>query len=291
MNILIFIIVAVLIVSIYDFATSRSWQQVTSSSRNEVVFGERNKTYGAYQIRKEYDRNLIFILLGVISTIGISYGTYSYFKSRPFEEITMSVPEQLIVPFIIPADNITPPPTSTKQETLAKTEKFIDPIVTDNPLDRSTIPTQEILVDVNTGTNTSEGNGSEFSTSSGTGIGTGTETGNETVSEAPAIDPFPDTDALFPGGISAMMSFLNKNIKYPDNAVQDGIEGRAFLRFVVEKDGSIGSVSVQTSVPNCPECDREAVRVIKMMPKWTPGKSAGKIVRSYYTMPIIFKLK
>lgn len=291
MNILIFIIAVVLVVSIYDFATSRSWQQVTSSSRNDIVFGERNKNYGAYQIRKDYDRNLIFILLGLISTIGISYGSYLYFKSRAVEEIQIPVSEPVIVPYIFPlVDDVTPPPPVDKQQaSSARTEKFIVPTVTDHPVDNTT-PVQEMLTDVRIGTEATEGSETVFPTST-SDQGTGTEMGDKTGGEGTAIDPFPDVDALFPGGISAMMNYLGKNIKYPEVAVQAGIEGKAFIRFVVEKDGSIGHVNIQNGVPNCPECDKEAIRVIKMMPKWTPGKSAGKIVRSYYSMPITFKLK
>lgn len=291
MNILIIIIALVLIVSIYDFATSKSWQQVTSSSRNDIVFGERNKNYGAYQIRKDYDRNLIFILLGVIATIGLSYGSYLFFKSRTIEEIPMPVSEEVIIPLIFPiVDDITPPPPVDRQQSnSARTEQFISPTVTDRPVDNTT-PIQERLTNVQIGIETTEGSETSFTTPTGNGQGTGTGTGDETGGEGTAIDPFPDVDALFPGGISAMMNYLGKNIKYPEIAVRAGIEGKTFIRFVVEKDGSIGNVNIQNGVPNCPECDKEAIRVIKMMPKWTPGKSAGKVVRSYYNMPITFKL-
>ena len=293
MNILIFIIAVVLVVSLYDFAASRNWQQVTSSSRNDIVFGERNKSYGAYQIRKDYDRNLIFILLGLIAAIGISYGTYLYLKSRVVEEVQIPVSDPYIeIPYIFPlVDDVTPPPPVDKPQVRpVRTERFIVPVVTDRPVD-NTPPVQERLTEVQIGTEATEGSETSFSTPTGTGQGNGTGTGGETGGEGTAIDPFPDVDALFPGGISAMMNYLGKNIKYPEIAVQEGIEGKAFIRFVVEKDGSIGHVNIQNGVPNCPECDKEAIRVIKMMPKWTPGKSAGKIVRSYYSMPISFKLK
>lgn len=291
MNILIIITLVVLAVSVYDFVSSRSWQQVTSSSRNDIVFEERNKNYGAYQIRKDYDRNLILILLGVIATIGISYGTYLYFKSRAGEEMKIPVPEQVVIPLILPTvHKVIPPPTTDNRPTSsARTERFVTPTVTDTET-QNTTPTQGALVDTQVGGATTDGDGS-FPTGTGqSGTGTGTGTGDEEETDTDIKD-FIDTDALFPGGISAMMNFLGKNIKYPEIAVRTGIEGKAFVRFVVEKDGSIGNVNIQTGVPNCPECDREAIRVIKMMPRWTPGKNRGKVVRSYYSMPIIFKLQ
>lgn len=92
----------------------------------------------------------------------------------------------------------------------------------------------------------------------------------------------------FPGGMEAMMHFLSDNIRYPEKAKDDNIEGRVFIQFVVEKDGSIGEVKLLRGIGG--GCDEEAIRVVKAMPKWTPGQQDGKAVRVYYTLPIFFKL-
>lgn len=108
--------------------------------------------------------------------------------------------------------------------------------------------------------------------------------------EEEKILTFVEEEAEYPGGTSEMLKFLQANLKYPEEAWKAGIQGRAMIRFVIEKDGSVTTVKVARGVPNCPKCDAEAVRVIKLMPKWIPGKSDGKTVRSYFNMPITFKL-
>ena len=92
----------------------------------------------------------------------------------------------------------------------------------------------------------------------------------------------------FPGGTEAMMKFVAQNVKYPEEAKEKGISGRVFVSFVVEKDGSVSNVEVLRSIGG--GCDEEAVRVVKSMPKWTPGMQKGKPVRVNYNMPFFFKL-
>ena len=92
----------------------------------------------------------------------------------------------------------------------------------------------------------------------------------------------------YPGGINAMYDFIQKNLKYPESAKEKGLEGRVFIGFVVEKDGSLSSFQVLRGVSE--DIDAEALRVLKMMPKWKPGIQDGKPVRVQYTMPFNFKL-
>lgn len=92
----------------------------------------------------------------------------------------------------------------------------------------------------------------------------------------------------YPGGINAMYDFIQKNLKYPESAKNKGIEGRVFIQFVVEKDGSLTSFQVLRGVSD--DIDAEAVRVLKMMPKWKPGMKDGKPVRVQFTMPFNFKI-
>jgi len=98
----------------------------------------------------------------------------------------------------------------------------------------------------------------------------------------------PDEEASFPGGQQELMAWLSQNMHYPEEAMKDNIQGRVFVSYVVNKDGSIDEVKVIKSVH--PVLDEEAVRVIKAMPKWTPGKKDGKPVRVSYTLPINFKM-
>ena len=92
----------------------------------------------------------------------------------------------------------------------------------------------------------------------------------------------------FPGGTAKMMDYLSKNIKYPEEAKEKGISGRVFLSFVIEKDGAVSNVKVAKGIGK--ECDDEALRVVKAMPKWKPGLMKGKPVRVNYMLPIFFKL-
>lgn len=93
----------------------------------------------------------------------------------------------------------------------------------------------------------------------------------------------------FPGGPAALQLYLNNNVIYPSEAAENGVEGRVIVSFVVEKDGSISNVTVARSADA--SLDKEAVRVVKSMPKWTPGKQDGKLVRVKYTAPLTFRLQ
>jgi len=92
----------------------------------------------------------------------------------------------------------------------------------------------------------------------------------------------------FPGGQIAMLQYIMENMKYPKQAMKEGIQGRVAVSFIVEKDGSISDVKPILSVH--PLLNKEAVRVVKSMPKWTPGKQNGKPVRVRFNLPIMFKL-
>ena len=92
----------------------------------------------------------------------------------------------------------------------------------------------------------------------------------------------------FPGGQIAMLKYIMENIKYPEQAMKEGIQGRVTVRFIVEKDGSISDVRPVLSVH--PLLNKEAVRVVESMPKWTPGKQNGKPVRVRFNVPVMFKL-
>lgn len=99
-----------------------------------------------------------------------------------------------------------------------------------------------------------------------------------------------DQNPSFPGGNQALFRYLQENLKYPSIAQANGIQGRTLVSFVVEKDGSITNAQVVRSAGD-PSLDREAVRIIRTMPRWRPGKIQGQEVRVQYTVPINFKLQ
>ncbi len=98
------------------------------------------------------------------------------------------------------------------------------------------------------------------------------------------VDVMPE----FPGGVNALMSYLSENITYPEQAKKDGVHGKVFISFVIEKTGKVNNVKVLRGIGEA--CDAEAVRVVKSMPDWKPGLSEGKPVRVQYNIPIKFAL-
>ena len=92
----------------------------------------------------------------------------------------------------------------------------------------------------------------------------------------------------YPGGMQAMIEFLQTNMKYPEDAAKQKVEGRVMVQFVVETDGSVSDVHVAKQV--FPSLDAEAIRVVQAMPKWMPGKDKGKVVRVKYNLPIVFRM-
>ena len=125
-----------------------------------------------------------------------------------------------------------------------------------------------------------------------------TVTETETILEQPVYDTEAATlqDSIYrvsevmpqyPGGPNEIMRYIQENIKYPQSAKDNKIEGRVFVTFVVEKDGSITNAAVIRGIDK--ECDAEALRVVSSMPKWNPGQQDGKNVRTQFTIPIIYK--
>lgn len=104
-------------------------------------------------------------------------------------------------------------------------------------------------------------------------------------------EPSTDESPEFPGGFAEMMKFMHANIKYPKSAIDGNKNGKGMIKVTVMEDGSLSDITVVKNISGCPECDEEAIRVIKTMPKWKPGKVAGKIVPLLYNIPISFKLQ
>lgn len=93
----------------------------------------------------------------------------------------------------------------------------------------------------------------------------------------------------FPGGESALLKYLSDHIKYPETAIENNLQGRVVVQFVVKRDGSIGEVKVVRGKD--PDLDKEAVRIVKTLPTFIPGRMNGQAVNVWYTLPISFKLQ
>lgn len=111
----------------------------------------------------------------------------------------------------------------------------------------------------------------------------------EVVEEEEEIFLVVEEDAEFPGGLEALSKYLAENIKYPALAKENNITGRVFVSFVVEKDGRVGNIKILRDIGG--GCGAEAVRVVKAMPRWKPGKQRGKPVRSQFNLPVNFDLQ
>jgi TonB family protein len=111
---------------------------------------------------------------------------------------------------------------------------------------------------------------------------------NYTTAQSESIADFAEEEPSFPGGEEDMMKFIQNNIEYPQLAVDAGEQGIVYAQFVVYKDGHLGDFRIMRGVST--SLDRETLRILKLMPKWVPGKQKGKLVNVRYTLPIHFRL-
>jgi periplasmic protein TonB len=109
-------------------------------------------------------------------------------------------------------------------------------------------------------------------------------------SDGKVIYDIVDENADFPGGMSALKKYLSDNIVYPQRAVNNKIEGKCYIQFIVTDSGKIENIVVKKGVTDCPECDAESVKAIAKMPLWIPGKINGQNVNSRFSLPVSFKL-
>ncbi|MCL2682092.1 MAG: energy transducer TonB [Bacteroidales bacterium] len=99
-----------------------------------------------------------------------------------------------------------------------------------------------------------------------------------------------ETSPQFPGGEKARLKYLSENLKYPQSAIDSGIQGTVHVTFVIETDGVVSDVRVIRGIRGCEDCDKEAIRLVEGMPSWIPGEQRGKPVRVQFNMPIRFSL-
>ncbi len=266
------------------YNTGGDWTDITSIGRNEVVFEGRHKEYGAFYIRKRYPNALYVSFLSAILFLAAgAVAPYAFRNIKLPEAITkpdvvISPINTAIHPDVLPKP-VTPPHVKPpKPPTVEKTV----PLVTKRDIDTIIMPNPDVP---STPGNATPGEGK-------TGDNLLPGTGNN----APPI-PNVDNGLLlwvsempkFPGG--SIEEYLRNQINYPAEESQLGIQGIVYASFIIEKDGSVSTVTLKRGVSNGPGLNREAIRVLEAMPKWTPGKQDGHPVRIQYTIPIHFKLQ
>jgi protein TonB len=288
MAVTVVIIALVMFVSLYEYFSAKSWQQVTSAERNDVVFEHRNQEYGAYKIRRDYSNRVIYILLGFMVVIGSAYGVAKYIQSIPEEVIEEQKidPSLWEIPAPPPEEPVEPPPVEAEPPPpVEKSTAFVAPEVSDTKEEENVV-LQEDLEKTKASSKTNDVKDDFVDTPPPT---------KHVAYEAPkqeTIETIVDEDPVYPGGIGALIQYLGSTIQYPQKAVDMGIEGKAYIGFVVDKRGQISDVTVLRGVRGCSECDAEAIRVIKTTSgKWTAAKKNGVAVKSRYQVPINFKLQ
>lgn len=261
----------------------RNWNDMTFDARNEIVFAGRNQGYGAYELRKNYNIRVTYII-GGIALFGLLLFGAKKFVDRPQEEEvaeTMEVVQIDLTP-PPPVEETPPPPPPPPPPPMVEMVRFVPPVIKDDAVEEEPQKLQEEVKETTVGTKDQEGEEIVAPPSGDTGPGE---------PAAPEIFTIVEEQAEFPGGTAAMYKYIVQNIQYPAMAREAGITGKCFLKFVVNENGEISNVEVLKGVPGCSECDREAIRVVKSMPKWKAAKMTGKSVKCFFNLPINFKIQ
>jgi protein TonB len=271
---------------------------ISSQEWCDLIFEGRNKAYGAYSLRKDSPkRHNIATLVVVVVAIaafflpGIIGDLIDKMKPEEEEIVMTEVTELSDLKEAEVKKNEeykplmeTPPPPPLKSSI-----KFTAPVIKkdEEVSEEEEIKSQEELTEskVTISIADVEGNDEE----NGQDIADFKEAIKPVVEEAPeqvldVVEQMP----TFPGGQKALLQYISDNIKYPSIAQENGIQGRVVVRFVVKKDGSVGEVQVLRGVDAT--LDKEAIRVVKSIPNFIPGKQNGHAVNVWFTLPVSFKL-
>ncbi|HET9054860.1 MAG TPA: TonB family protein [Cyclobacteriaceae bacterium] len=249
----------------------------------DLIFENRNKAYGAYRLRIVYTKNVIkgvFYSVVFFALVFYSPDIIALFKAE--EEVVKAPPRKLVYTELSappPIDKPKPPPPQVQLPKLQKVIKFVPPKVVKEEVVEE-IPTIEEIKQHEVAAVEVEGP-------------------TEIVFEEPVkevvvvedenkIFTVVEQQPEFAGGYEAMMNFIQKNMRYPASARRMGVDGTVYVSFVVSKDGSISEVKTIRGISA--DCDKEAMRVVSMMPPWKPGKQNGKPVFVRFVLPIKFKL-
>lgn len=277
-------IFAVVSVTMLLLDLKTGWNGESYETRNAVVFQGRNTDYGAYELRTNYNKRVMFIMLGMLVFAIVLYGVKK-FADRPVEEEVQEVlkVEQIDLTPPPPIEEQPPPPPPPPPPPMVEMVKFTPPVIKDDAVEEEPQKLQEEVKETNVGTKDQEGEDV---------VAPPTENTGPAEPAAPEIFTIVEEMPEPPGGIAEFYKYVGKNIQYPAMAREAGISGKAHLRFVVNQDGSLGDIQVVKGVNGCGDCDKEAIRVLKSYPeKWKPGKMTGKAVKCYFTLPISFKVQ
>ena len=270
----------------------------------EMVFAGKNKEYGAYQLRKGTSgRNIKALLILVIAAALVGgFLAWKVIEQKQAEEqqaymeaMELAKLQQQAKKEEKKKEPVKPKIEPKKEIPVAReTQKFTAPVIKKDELvkEENQVKQMDKLDEkVAVGTENKEGTKSRLAEAVRSDIAVA----------APPPPPAPKPEVSnkvfdvveemphFPGGPAALQAFLSSNTKYPVVAQENGVQGRVIVSFVVERDGSITDVRVVRSVD--PSLDREASRVVRSMPRWSPGKQNGSTVRVKYTVPVVFRLQ
>lgn len=263
-----------------------------SASLNDIVFEGRNHEYGAYLLRKTYHQNLergLFIAVSVFMLL-LAIPLLSNLISPPefVIEPEKKAPAINIIEVIIPpvAPVVPPAPETTIEPQKTETQQFSNLVVRQHITKPVNIPTQKDLGQTTIGTKTEEGQAGVTPPIQATGEGT-----------LPVDLPATTTEVVnhagqmpeFPGGNAALQKYLSSNLKYPALAFRNNVQGTVILSFVVNVAGEISDIQVLKSLGG--GTDEEAKRVVKSMPRWSPGSNNGIPVNVRFVVPVRFAVK
>ncbi len=252
-------------------------QHILSSDYLDIVFGNRNKLYGAYELRKNYAKRLRYALLAVLMFCAVPF-----FILR--EDQSSSVIQPVHINATLSDIQVIPPPQPKPAEQTASRAqtKYNRPVVTEDNIPESEMLTQDELKDNIPGIATTEGDGADApQPDEGTRKIFLPATGITQPVAVRYVAQMPE----FNGDLN---TYLFRNLKYPSFARENNIEGRVIVEFIINEDGSITEAKIIKGIGG--GCDEEALRVIKNMPGWKAGMHNGKFVKVYFVLPIVFKL-
>ncbi len=253
----------------------------------DIIFDGRNKEYGAYRLRKDYENRMRKAMLTVSLLVVVAF-LMNFWNGSKKKENVLSMPlvdDSLVIVNILPSEP--PPPLEPPKEKPATIKN--PTFVLTNDVDTDTMPTVEALDnDVQIGLKTEVG---VPSTSDAPPLERGYDS---TAGKKPEVRAKPKDEIVrhaeimpeFPGGQAAFMRFLSKNLQVPENALEPGQKIKVIVRFVVGKEGELSDMQFLQS--NGEVFEQEVLRVLNKMPRWKPGSQNGEKVRVYFHLPIIF---
>jgi len=256
-------------------------EKIKAPAFNDIVFEKRNKAYGAYSIRKKYNRTVIIAMLIGIIILGTAVIT-PYLNAKALENRTKRAERQVEIKLENldqPTETVAPPPPPPPPpEDVVQQQKYVPPEVVDSikPEEMVQLMTaDEAVVEVQNEEVVEEV----------------VQIREEVQEEEAEPEPFVVVEEMpmFPGGDAELLKYIGNNTNYPEVAKENNIQGRVIIRFCVTAKGGVSQVSVLKGVD--PELDKEAIRVVNTLPTFKPGKQGGKPVPVWYMVPITFTLK